>query len=62
MHDVGSAHVKVCWNGLLGLNTLEGAAMLGGVIAVGVASLAGVNVVQRFYMECTHKRYDIVLA
>ena len=39
--------------------------MLGGVVAVGVANFAGVNVaifVHRFYMECTRKSYDIVLA
>ena len=41
--------------------------MLGGDVAVGLqlAKFAVVNVtifVHRFYMECTHKSYDIVLS
>ena len=56
---VSATHTQI--DSLLGLTALGGAAMLGEVVAVGVAALAGVNVaifVHRFYMECTHKSYD----
>ena len=58
-------HTHTQIDSLLGLTALGSAAMLGEVVAVGVAALAGVNVaifVHRFYMECTHKSCDIVLA
>ena len=64
MH-ITCTHAHTHTDGILGLTVLGGTAMLGEVVAVGVAALAGVNVaifVHRFYMECTHKSYDIVLA